>query len=142
MVHLVQLHQSLHEQGVAANVCVFSFAPVAHLSRWISLALDAEMPPIWHVNTRFVPDPSLQIYHAYGLGRNSWLRAHGPRILLYYALRRWRGRSMPKVTADPLQRGGDFVVDTRSRIVLSQVGKDQADRPPVQQIIALLHTAA
>ncbi|BCX06063.1 MAG: hypothetical protein KatS3mg053_4001 [Candidatus Roseilinea sp.] len=137
-MHLVQLHQSLHEQRVAAPVLVFSFAPAERFARWLSLVLDVEMPREWRANTRFIADPSLRIYHAYGLGRNSLWRVYGPRILLRYALRWLRGHGIPKVVEDPLQRGGDFVVDARGCIALSHVGVDQADRPPVERIIAAM----
>ncbi|MFN4293769.1 MAG: hypothetical protein ACK4JD_06535 [Thermoflexales bacterium] len=36
-----------------------------------------------------------------------------------------------------MQRGGDFVVDAQGRIALSHVGVDQADRPPVERVIAV-----
>ncbi|MCS6846965.1 MAG: hypothetical protein RMN52_04540 [Anaerolineae bacterium] len=138
MMHLVQLHQSLYAQRVAAPVLAFSFAPAERFTRWISLVLDAEMPREWRANTRFIADPSLRIYHAYGLGRNSPLRVYGPRILLHYALRWLRGHGIPKVAEDPLQRGGDFVVDAQGRIALSHVGVDQADRPPAERIVSAL----
>lgn len=137
-MHLVQLHQSLHERRVAAPVLAFSFAPAERFARWIGLALDAEMPREWRANTRFIADPSLRIYRAYGLGRNSPLRVYGPRILLHYALRWLRGHGIPKVVEDPLQRGGDFVVDAQGRIALSYVWVDQADRPPVERIITAM----
>lgn len=138
MMHLVQLHQSLHERHLSVPVLVFSFAPAERFARWIGFALDAEMPREWRANTRFIADPSLRIYHAYGLGRNSPLRVYGPRILLHYALRWLRGHGIPRVAEDPLQRGGDFVVDTQGCIALSHVGVDQADRPPVERIIAAM----
>jgi len=137
-MHLVQLHRFLYEQRIVAPVLAMSFAPAERLARWVSLVLDAEMPREWRAHTRFIPDPSLRIYHAYGLGRNSWLRVYGPRILLYYALRWLGGHGIPRVSEDPLQRGGDFVVDAQGRIALSHVGVDQADRPPVQRIAAAL----
>ncbi len=138
MMHLVQLHQALYEQRMDAPVLAFSFAPAERFMRWIDLALEAEMPREWRANTRFIADSSLRIYRAYGLGRNSPLRVYGPRILLHYALRWLRGHGIPKVVEDPLQRGGDFVVDAQGRVALSHVGVDQADRPPVERIIAAL----
>lgn len=134
----MQLHQSLHEQRVAAAVLAVSFAPAERLERWVDAVLDAEMPRAWRANTRFITDPALRLYRAYGLGRNSVLRVYGPRILLHYAGRWLRGQGIPRVMEDPLQRGGDFVVDARGRIALSYVGVDQADRPPVSRIIAAL----
>lgn len=138
MVHLVQLHQSLYERRIAAPVLVFSFAPAERLARWVGLALDIEVPREWRANTRLIADPALRIYHAYGLGRNSPLRVYGPRILLHYGLRWLRGHGIPKAAEDPLQRGGDFVVDAEGRIALSHVGVDQADRPPAERIVAAL----
>ncbi len=138
MMHLVQLHRSLHEERIAAPILAFSFAPGERFNRWIHLVLDAEMPQEWRAGTRFIPDPDRRIYRAYGLGRNSPLRVYGPRILLHYALRWLQGHGIPKVNEDPLQRGGDFVVGAQGRIALSHVGVDQADRPPVARIIAAL----
>jgi hypothetical protein len=137
-LHLVQLHQSLHEQRVAAALLVISFAPAERLDRWVNTVLDAEMPRAWRVRTGFIADPALRLYRAYGLGRNSPLRVYGPRILLHYA-RRWvRGHGIPRVTEDPLQRGGDFIVNTHGQIAFSHVGIDQADRPAADRIIAAL----
>jgi hypothetical protein len=138
MVHLVQLHQYLHENNVKAKVAVISFVPAARLSEWLSHALDVEMPTSWRSNTRFISDPGLDLYHRYGLGRNSRLKVYGPRIMLHYALRFVRGKGIPKVVDDPLQRGGDFVVDRAGRIALSYVGRDQADRPSAREIVAAL----
>lgn len=142
MHHLVQLHQSLYMQARSAHVLAFSFAPAARLAQWITTELDAQLPPAWRAHTRFVPDPDRIIYHRYGLGRNSPLRVYGPRILWHYGVRFLRGQGIPRVREDPLQKGGDFVVDRRGRIALSHVGKDQADRPAVSAILAALAAAA
>ena len=134
----MQLHQSLYRSAVEASVIVISLAPAERLSRWVTHVLDHELAPELRAGTRFIPNPGLEIYRAYGLGRNAWMKVFGPRILLAYALRFLRGKRMPRITEDPLQRGGDFVVDAGGRIALSHVGRDQADRLPVQDIIAKL----
>lgn len=134
----MQLHQSLYEHHIAPTVLVISFAPAERLKRWVSTVIDEEVPRAWRTNTYFIADPALHLYHAYGLERNSPFRVYGPRILLHYALRWVRGHGIPRVTEDPLQRGGDFIVNANGLIALSHVGVDQADRPKASQIFAAL----
>ena len=133
----MQLHQSLYRNDFNAKVIVVTFAPPENVRRWQQYALFSEAPPELFAHTRFAANPTLSAYHAYGLGRNSVLRVYRPAILLHYAGLYLRGKGLPRVSQDPLQRGGDFVIRD-GKILYSHVGRDQSDRPPVAQISALL----
>jgi hypothetical protein len=92
--------------------------------------------------TRFVADPDLRVYHAYGMGRNSRLHVYGPRIVWQYF--RWglAGKPLKLPKQDTLQRGGDFVVGVDGRLTLCHVGRDQADRPSVGDVLTALSTGS
>lgn len=83
-------------------------------------------------------DPDRTVYRAYGLGRGSWWRVWGPRVLGRYArLVRAGGRVERPAPGDDLnQLGGDFVVgpDGMLRLCRPQTGPD--DRPTVDELLA------
>jgi hypothetical protein len=147
----VQLHQPTVLEALAAldaQLLVISFAELSRLGHWVPyfvrsfLAPDYEkrgltLPADPFARTRFLADPTRVVYHAYGLGRNSVLRVYGPRILWHYG-RAWMQGRPPSVQADPLQRGGNFVVGRDGTLTLSHTGRDQADRPSPDAILAAL----
>lgn len=148
----MQLHQPAPLDAIAAldaRVVVVSFAPLARLARWVPHFRAHFLMPSYEgqdlppadpfAHTRFVADPSLAAYHAYGLGRNSALRVYGPGILLQYARWALQGKSIRKPPEDPLQRGGDFVIGRDGRLTLAFVGRDQSERPAVAALLAALH---
>ncbi|CAA9580470.1 MAG: hypothetical protein AVDCRST_MAG88-3259 [uncultured Thermomicrobiales bacterium] len=151
----MQLHQPAPLDEIAAldaRVVVVSFAPLSRLVRWVPHFREHFLVPSYEglgmspadpfARTRFVADPLLAAYHAYGLGRNSALRVYGPGILLQYA--RWAlgGKSIKKPQEDPLQRGGDFVIGRDGHVTLAFVGRDQSERPAVTDLLAALRRGA
>lgn len=99
------------------------------------------MPAEPLARTRFLADPERAVYRAYGLGRNSLLRVYGPRILAQYVVWGLRGKPI-RIREDTLQRGGNFVVGRDGRLTLAHTGRDQADRPSVDTILAALRAGA
>lgn len=148
----MQLHQPpvLAElAALNARLLILSFAALPRLQQWKPHFETNFLRPYYQENhlewptsvfarTTMLADPTLSVYHAYGLGRNSVLRVYGPAILGKYA--RWfvQGKPIQWPTEDPLQRGGDFVVSDTGRLTLAYVGRDQSDRPTVTAILAAL----
>jgi hypothetical protein len=141
----VQLHRpefASQLQSSGATVLALSFAPLDRLTAWAPYFHDVLAPALGAAPTdalarlRFLADPDLAVYHAYGMGRNSALRVYGPRILWQYA--RWAVARVPirRSAEDPLQKGGDFVVGPGRRLLLAHVGRDQDDRPAAATIVA------
>ena len=146
----MQLHQSLFAAASISGapppqVVVLTFVQLQRLRAWRDYLLRDEAPEGaaagWFANTIFAIDPQLRAYHAYGLGRNSILRVYGPRMVWQYIERRLRGIPFRKATEDTLQRGGDFVVGTDGRLLVCHVGRDQADRAPVMDLMRALGVA-
>lgn len=151
----MQLHLPSTLQQLAAldaHLLVISFAPPPRLERFTRYLrerviprgyADRGLPPpepdTLFARTRFAADPDLVVYHAYGLGRNSVLRVYGPRIILQYVAWGLRGRRIGLGgDEDTLQRGGNFVAGRDGRLTLAHTGRDQADRPPVADVLAAL----
>jgi hypothetical protein len=86
-------------------------------------------------------DAERRTYRAYGLERGAWWRFLLPKVALGY----WRmiesGRQAQRPGEDPLQLGGDFVVDPDGRLALVHPAKDPTDRPPVATLVAAVGTA-
>ena len=138
-MHVVQLHHALHTLNTRVPVYVVSFADLPYYRAWLNGALFEHAPRNIFDNTHFLMDPYLRVYHAYGLGRNSFLRVYGPRILWHYVKLYARGQQLPKMRQDTLQSGGDFVIGHDGRLRLAYVGKDQSDRPKLVTMLEALH---
>lgn len=150
----MQLHQPSALDEIArlnAGLLVVSFAGLNELREWVPYfrqyflepyykERDLGLPEGVFSRTRFVSDPQLSAYHAYGMGRNSVLRVYGLRIVWQYF--RWGLQRKPlrMPGGDTLQRGGDFVVNARRRLTLAHLGRDQTERPTVADVLAALRT--
>ncbi|MSP59803.1 MAG: hypothetical protein EXR72_05580 [Myxococcales bacterium] len=147
----MQLHLAEFQSHLAAHdarIVVLSFAPLADLASWVPYFRDTFVAPhlpalqgTLFARTRFVADPGLATYHAYGLGRNSRLRVYGWRVLWPYIKWALAGRTIRRPRQDPLRRGGDFLVARDGRLALAHVGRDQADRPSLAALQAALQAA-
>lgn len=152
--HLVQLHRPPILETLAAldaRLLVLSFADLDRRRDWVPYFHHSVLEPSYaeqgltlpvdpFARTRFAADPPRGVYHAYGLGRNSVLRVYGPRILWGYGIRWLLRGEPPRIQADPLQRGGDFVIGRDGHIRLAHMGRDQADRPPILAILDALRS--
>lgn len=148
----MQLHTPHVQQKIAeldARIVVVSFAPLEELRGWVPFfqkyfvepsynEQHLERPTDFFPRTRFVSDPTLAVYHTYGMGRNSVWRVYGWRIVRAYFQMISRGRPILKPRADTLQRGGDFVINREGRLTLAHVGRDQVDRPTIEDVITAL----
>lgn len=148
----MQLHQPSVLDEIArtgAALLVVSFADLDKLRDWVPYFRQYFLEPYYKErglsltddvfsHTRFLSDPKLTAYHAYGLGRNSALRVYGLRIVWQYF--RWGLQRKPlrMPGGDTLQRGGDFVVNAQMRLALAHVGHDQSDRPAASDVLAAL----
>ncbi len=132
-----------------ARLLIASFAPLSRFAEWAPYFRESFLQPFYtehHLSlpdnvfarTRFLADPALDVYHAYGLGRLSMLQAYGPKIIWQYL--RWAamGKPIKRTNQDTLQRGGDFVINREGRLTLAHMGNSQAERPPVSEILAAL----
>lgn len=148
----MQLHRPDIQSQIAAldaQILVVSFAPLAELSDWVPFFRrhfveryykenHLNPPKTVFARTRFLADPKLEVYHAYGMGRHSPWTAYGPKIAWRYLRFIAQGKPLRLPKQDTLQKGGDFVVGRDSRLTLAHVGGDQSDRPSVEDILVAL----
>lgn len=82
-----------------------------------------------------VPFPLLldlerQVYRTYGLQRSIW-GSFGLRATWYYL----RHLKLPNIKGNPIQMGGDFIVDAQGYLCYVHRSRDAADRPAVQDLL-------
>jgi len=120
-------------QTMPGRVVVVTFAPASLLAafeREVKLGLPT------------FGDPDRALYGAIGFGRASWARVWlDPRVIARYAQLIARGRRPQPPRQDPLQLGGDIVVDAQLRLTWRYAGKGPDDRPSVEQLRRALHDA-
>lgn len=88
-------------------------------------------------------DAELRSYGGWGLGRASAARALlSPRVALGYARRMLGGERLTTPGSEPLQLGGDFVVDGAGALTYAHPQSDVDDRPPVALLVRELEAAA
>jgi peroxiredoxin len=91
-----------------------------------------------------VSDVDLTAYKAFNMGRATWGAIFSTNALAYYGrliLRGWVPK-LPYAKEDPLQLGGDFVLNADRRLVYSHPSRDPSDRPSPEQLIEAVHKAA
>lgn len=147
----MQLHQpqvitALEE--LEAQLLVISFAKLDYLKKWLPHFQVNFLDPSYQekglahstpfARTRFLSDPTLDVYHAYGLDRNKMSEVYSREVLRQYARWRKEGKPIKLPSEDPLQRGGNFVVDRAGRLTLSHTGHNQSERPTVEDILTAL----
>ena len=124
------MRDRLDEFGDAVVVVVTFSAPaaVAEYQRRLLAPLDVLI------------DAHREVYAAYGLGRGSVAQVWGPRAWRAYARLLRQGRRFRRPREDTLQLGGDFVIDRRGRVRYAYRGRDPSDRPPIEELIAIVST--
>ena len=83
-------------------------------------------------------DPAKQSYETYGMTASVWA-SWGPKNLWYYAKALARGEKMLGNRGDTNQLGGDFIVDSNGIVRFAYPSADPTDRPPVSQLLDVLH---
>ena len=87
-------------------------------------------------------DPERRVYRAYGLEKGAWWRFLLPKVALGYWRMMESGAQVQRPEEDPLQLGGDFVVDPDGRLALVHPAKDPTDRPSVAALLAMIGTVS
>lgn len=84
-------------------------------------------------------DPDREVYKAYHLER-SWLRAWHPKVIWVY-IKRWitGGTFYDSHGEDTSQLGGDFIIDKHGKLQLVYPSHDPTDRPPVDDLLAVIN---
>jgi hypothetical protein len=148
----VQLHQpAVIEQfgSLSAQIVVVSFAPLPKLQKWVPHfranflqpkyeEQNLPLPEDIFVRTRFVANSDLSVYHAYGLDKNKPQEVYSRKVLMQYARWKLQGKPVHIPEEDPLQRGGNFVINSAGILTLSHTGKNQSERPSTDQILQAL----
>ena len=80
-------------------------------------------------------DESRSLYRAYGMGRARWRHLLGPSAILAYAREAARGRIPRWPAADPVQQGGDVLIDPAGIVRLVHAGAGPGHRPPVELLL-------
>ena len=83
-------------------------------------------------------DPEKDTYRAYGLSSGKLSRIFGPGTIRAYAKLLAAGQMYHFRRSDCLQLGGDFVIDATGAVRYEYRSATPHDRPPVDQIIAVL----
>lgn len=86
-------------------------------------------------------DPERRVYRAYGLEQGSLWRFLTPKVVLGALRMLESGRQLQRPHEDPLQLGGDFVVDPTGLLVLVHPCRDPTDRPPPAALMAAVGQA-
>jgi hypothetical protein len=116
-----------HLRAAGAEVLALCFDPPERAERF---AREQALPfPL-------LVDIERSVYRAYGLERGAVWRFLLPRVSLGYLPLMLAGRRPQRPQADPLQLGGDFVVDPAGLLALVHPSQDPTDRPTVAELLA------
>ncbi len=126
--HAVQVHQSKSEfEALGTQVLIIGFQETQVSRQWLERS---------GVSFPFLMDLDREVYRAYGLGRSIWRSWH-PRNLWSYFKKMLAGQGLPRITADPNQMGGDFIVDRNGVVRLAYFSDDPTDRPDVEHLLTV-----
>ncbi|EDO38121.1 predicted protein [Nematostella vectensis] len=80
-------------------------------------------------------DPDRRLYHAFGLKR-SVFKSYNITALMFYAEQKRAGRKLTAVfeNDDPLQMGGDFIINCHGNMTLIHQSKFSLDRPSLEEL--------
>lgn len=82
-------------------------------------------------------DREREIYRLYGLER-SWRGTWNIRTLLFYVRKLLSGHRLHGIQGDPIQLGGDFILDGEGIVRLAYPSRYATDRPPLPDLLAIL----
>lgn len=126
--HVTQVQQRIVEfEAQNAQVIVVSFGNVDGAKKWIQ---DTKC------EFKMFVDPKRQLYISLGLKR-SVAKVWGISALVYYAEQKRAGRKLVAMFEedDPMQMGGDFVLDKQGNLALVHCSKVPTDRPSVEELL-------
>ena len=125
----MQVHRSAEEiRQLGGKVFLLSFSSPAHAELWRRES-GVAFPILF--------DRDRTVYRAYGLERSS-LRSLSLRTLAYYARALARGDRIRTGRGDPLQLGGDFIVDASGIVRYAHASRDPVDRPDARTLLETL----
>ena len=114
---------------LGAQVVAITFAKPARLRKY----LDRHA---WTM--RFLADPALDAYEAFGLERAGWFQMLGPRSMFVYLKLILQGK-MPQFPQEDVHRmGGDFILDSSGRSLYAYRSADPADRPTPAELLKVV----
>jgi hypothetical protein len=87
-------------------------------------------------------DAERRVYRAYGLEQGSPWRFLLPKVVLGTLRLMEGGRQLQRPHEDPLQLGGDFVVDPAGLLALAHACQDPTDRPAPAALAAIVGRVA
>ena len=125
-----QAEREIGTLGIRVLVVTFEACPAAR-------AYVEETKTHWPV----VSDESRSLYRAYGMDRARWRHLLGPSAILAYAREAARGRLPRWPSADPVQQGGDVLIDPAGIVRLVHVGAGPGHRPPVERLLEVPRAA-
>ena len=126
MAQLCQHQDELDQLNVEVLLISFSSHRYAHI--WIE-----EVCSVFHL----LLDRERAAYRLYGL-RSSILRSWSLKTIKGYIRLMRAGRRWAGIQGDSAQLGGDFVIDADGIVRLAYRSQDPTDRPPVEQLLAVL----
>ena len=123
-MQLQRAKRALDELGIRVLVVTFESPPAAR-----AYARETRYP--WPV----LIDGERRLYAAYGMGRARWRHLLGPSALRAYAREVFRGGRPRMPAADPMQQGGDVLIDPGGIVRFAHVAAGPGDRPPVTRLL-------
>jgi len=111
------------------RVVVISFGTLLAVQQWLKEAC---------VSVTVLLDRDRNVYSAYGLERSYW-RSRNLKTRWYY-FKAWLSGKKTHASHgdDTTQLGGDFIVDKNGVLRLAYPSHDPTDRPPVDDLLAIL----
>lgn len=117
-------------RALGADVVFLAFDPPDALRAALLEGIDLAFP--------LVADPERTAYRAWGLDRAAWQRIWlDPNVWRQYGRLLLEGQKLRRSGSDPLQLGGDFIVDAAGTLAYSRP-QERDDRPPVNALLRVL----
>lgn len=131
--HVVQLHRNLEAfKARQAEIILVSFTGGYWAEAWQS-EMGVPFP--------MIIDEDKDLYREYGLHASLW-GGVGAKITAYYVRRFFSTGKLPSVRGNPIQLGGDFIIDGAGQLAYAYRSVDATDRPSVDDLLAELEALA